>query len=120
MRATAIGVDTVIDAVGSPSSLVQARAMARRSAEIVIVGMPGRSAIYEIDAFPFFLSEQRISSALFGSAAIRRDIPAYIRLAESGKIDLAHFVTQTIALEDVNAGLDALASGEVLRAVIVN
>ncbi len=112
------GVDSVIDAVGSPATLAQARAIARRAGEIVIVGMPGRDTVYTIAAFPFFLSEQRLSSALFGSAVIRRDIPAFIRLAEAGKIDLSRFISRKIALDDVNAGLDALASGEVLRTVI--
>jgi S-(hydroxymethyl)glutathione dehydrogenase/alcohol dehydrogenase len=67
---------------------------------------------------PFFLSEQRLSSALFGSARIRRDFPAFVRLAESGRLDLAGFVSRVLTLDQVNEGLDALARGEVLRAVI--
>jgi S-(hydroxymethyl)glutathione dehydrogenase/alcohol dehydrogenase len=93
--------------------------MARRSGEIIIVGMPARDAHYDFEAWPFFLSEKRISSSLFGTADIRRDFPRYVRLAESGQLDLKSLITRTISLGEVNDGLDALDRGSVLRAVIV-
>jgi S-(hydroxymethyl)glutathione dehydrogenase/alcohol dehydrogenase len=113
------GADTVIDAVGNPATVRQAFAMARRSGEIIIVGMPARDAHYDFEAWPFFLSEKRISSSLFGTADIRRDFPRYVRLAETGKLDLQSLVTATMTLDDVNDGLDALGRGDVVRAVIV-
>jgi len=113
-----LGVDATIDAVAAPATVAQAQAITRRSGEIVIVGMPPADGTFELAALPFFLSEQRLSSALFGSANIRRDFPAFVRLAESGRLDLAGFVSRTLALGDVNAGLDALSRGEILRAVI--
>jgi S-(hydroxymethyl)glutathione dehydrogenase/alcohol dehydrogenase len=113
-----VGVDATIDAVGLPATLGQAQALTRRSGEIVIVGMPPREGRFELAALPFFLSEQRLSSALFGSARIRRDFPAFVRLAEAGRLDLAGFVSRILTLDQVNEGLDALARGEVLRAVI--
>lgn len=113
-----LGVDATIDAVGKPATVAQAQAITRRAGEIVIVGMPPGNQSFELAALPFFLSEQRLSSALFGSAAIRRDFPAFVRLAETGKLDLAGFVSRTLSLDEVNSGLDALARGEILRAVI--
>ncbi len=112
-------VDAVIDAVGIPATVKQAFALTRRSGEIVIVGMPPRDGHYDLEAWPFFLSEKRISSALFGSANIRRDFPRFVRMAESGQLDLKSLVTRTIKLDDINAGLDALARGDVLRAVVL-
>ncbi|HTO40947.1 MAG TPA: zinc-binding dehydrogenase [Rhizomicrobium sp.] len=113
------GVDLVVDAVGNPSTVKQAFALARRSGDIVIVGMPARDAHYDIEAWPFFLSEKRISSSLFGTADIRRDFPRFVRLAETGKLDLASLVTRTLALDEINEGLDALHHGDVVRAVVV-
>jgi S-(hydroxymethyl)glutathione dehydrogenase/alcohol dehydrogenase len=81
--------------------------------------MPPKDAAFEIAALPFFLSEHRLSSALFGSANIRRDFPAFVRLAEQGQLDLAGFVSRTMPLDQVNAGLDMLERGEVLRAVLL-
>ncbi len=113
-----LGVDATIDAVGLPATVAQAQAITRRSGEIVIVGMPPKEGRFELAALPFFLSEQRLSSALFGSANIRRDFPAFVRLAEAGRLDLAGFVSRVLTLDEINEGLDALARGEVLRAVV--
>ena len=113
------GVDVTIDAVSRPETVAQAQAFTRRSGEIVMIGMPPKDAAFEIAALPFFLSEHRLSSALFGSANIRRDFPAFVRLAEQGQLDLAGFVSRTMPLDQVNAGLDMLERGEVLRAVLL-
>lgn len=113
-----LGVDATVDAVGKPATVAQAQAITRRAGEIVIVGMPPADQSFELAALPFFLSEQRLSSALFGSAAIRRDFPAFVRLAETGRLDLAGFVSRMLTLDDVNSGLGALSRGEILRAVI--
>ncbi|WP_257543095.1 zinc-binding dehydrogenase [Sphingopyxis sp. DBS4] len=113
-----LGVDATIDAVGAPATVAQAQAITRRAGEIVVVGMPPADGRFELAALPFFLSEQRLSSALFGSSQIRRDFPAFVRLAETGRLDLAGFISRTLSLDEVNAGLDALSRGEILRAVI--
>lgn len=113
------GVGAAIDAVGFASTLQDCFAMTRRSGVVVLVGVPRPEERFSFEALPFFLSEKRLGSALFGSANVREDIPRYAALAESGEIELKDMVTHTIALDDINAGLDALAAGEGMRAVIV-
>ena len=113
------GVDVTIDAVSRPETVAQAQAVTRRAGEIIMIGMPPKEATFELAALPFFLSEHRLSSALFGSANIRRDFPAFVRLAEQGQLDLTGFVSRTLPLEQVNEGLDMLERGEVLRAVLL-
>ncbi len=113
------GVDVCIDGVGLTDTTMQAYDVTRRSGSVIIVGLPPRGAKLEFDAWQFFLSEKRISSSLFGSASNRRDLPLYARFADEGKIDLGGLVSGLITLEEVNAGLDALAAGEVVRVVIV-
>lgn len=113
------GVDACVDGVGLPDTVQQAYAMTRQAGSVVIVGLPPQGTSYTFDAWPFFLSEKRVSSSLFGSADIRRDFPRYARLAEEGRLNLAGLVSRTLTLDQVNEGLDALAAGDVLRAVIV-
>lgn len=112
------GADACIDGVGLPATTEQAFTLTRRAGSIIIVGLPPRDARLELDAWPFFLSEKRLSSSLFGSAVIDRDFPRYVRFAEEGRLDLGSLVSRVISLDDVNAGLDALATGQVIRAVI--
>lgn len=112
------GVDAVIEGVGNPATTRQAYEMARLSGSIIIVGMPAPGSKLELDAWQFFLSEKRISSSLFGSADIHRDFPRYVGFAEQGLLDLGGLVTRQLTLDEVNEGLDALESGDVVRAVI--
>jgi S-(hydroxymethyl)glutathione dehydrogenase/alcohol dehydrogenase len=112
------GVDTCIDGVGEAETFQQAFAMTRRSGTVILVGVPHPGERYDLDALQFFLSEKRIGSALFGSAAVRTDIPKFVAFAESGRLDLGSLVTQVISLDEVNAGMAALTAGEVLRSVI--
>ncbi|MCK7500132.1 MAG: hypothetical protein MZW92_64810 [Comamonadaceae bacterium] len=48
-----------------------------------------------------------------------RDIPHYVSLFRAGKLAVDRLVTQRIALDDINAGFDRLASGQAVRQVIV-
>ena len=50
---------------------------------------------------------------------ILRDFPRYIRLAESGRLDLESMVSKRIGLDDINEGIDLLTRAEGLRTVIV-
>lgn len=113
------GVDAVIDAVGSAQTFQDAFEMTRRSGSIVLVGVPRPDERYSLEALPFFLSEKRISSALFGSSVVREDIPRFADLAEKGEIDLAAMVTQTVGLNELDEGLRALRAGEGMRTVVL-
>ncbi len=113
-----LGVDAALEGVGAPATTRQAYEMTRLSGSIIIVGMPAPGSKLELDAWQFFLSEKRISSSLFGSADIHRDFPRYVAFAEQGQLDLGGMVTRRLRLDEVNAGLDALEAGDVVRAVI--
>jgi S-(hydroxymethyl)glutathione dehydrogenase/alcohol dehydrogenase len=57
---------------------------------------------------------------LYGNANVHRDMPLLVRMAERGQLDLGAMVSRRISLDEVNDGLDAIESGEVIRSVIVN
>jgi S-(hydroxymethyl)glutathione dehydrogenase/alcohol dehydrogenase len=44
---------------------------------------------------------------------------ALLALIDDGQLDVAHMVTTTIALDQVNEAFDAMRAGEVIRSVIV-
>jgi alcohol dehydrogenase len=49
----------------------------------------------------------------------KRDIPIFEQLWREGKLPLERLISREIALEDINEGMDALASGSVVRQVVI-
>jgi len=77
------------------------------------------------DAVPWTLLDQmanakRVIGTLYGNAQVLTDFPKLVRLAERGLLDLSAMVTQRITLDEVNDGLSAIETGNVVRSVIVN
>ena len=65
------------------------------------------------------LRSTRIAGASVGGAQILRDFPRFIRLAETGRIDLGSMVSRRITLDQINDGIDGLRRAEGVRTVIV-
>jgi S-(hydroxymethyl)glutathione dehydrogenase / alcohol dehydrogenase len=114
-----LGVDVAIEVVGRVETINSALAMTRRGGEVVLVGAGPVDAQLQIGAFDFLMSEKRLVGSVFGSSNIRRDFPRFVRMVETGQLDLASLITATIDLSQVNSALQALANGEAIRSVIV-
>ena len=56
---------------------------------------------------------------MYGSAQVRRDFPRFVRLVETGRLDLGSMVSRHIHLDEVNDAFRAMEAGEVIRSVIV-
>lgn len=113
------GVDLTIDAVGTAASMHQAFEATRRAGRCVVVGLPRGVEQFPIAPWEWFLSEQRWSSALFGSAEIRRDLQHLADLAAAGSLDLHALAAATAhPLERVGTALDDLSRGRALRPLI--
>ena len=113
------GADYAFEVVGRPETMVQARDLTRLGGTVVIVGMPAFDATVTFPAYSMFFEEKRLLGSNYGSAHVRRDFPRLVSLIEGGALDVAHMVTKTIALEDVNEAFAAMLSGDVIRSVIV-
>lgn len=85
----------------------------------MIVGMPPLDATVTFPAYSMFYDEKRLLGSNFGSAHVRRDFPKLVSLVDGGALDLAHMVTRTIPLADVNDAFASMLDGEVIRSVIV-
>ena len=64
-------------------------------------------------------SGKRLAGSKVGGAQILRDFPRYVRLAESGRLDLGSMVSRRISLDEVNEGIALLDRAEGTRTVIV-
>ncbi len=113
------GADYSFEAVGHPDLLVQAFDMARTAGTVTFVGMPPKGSELTLPAVSAIFSGKRIAGSVAGGAQILRDLPRFVRLAESGRLDLGSLVSERIKLDEVNDGIAMLRRAEGVRTVIV-
>jgi len=113
------GADYSFEVVGRPELMVQAFEMARTAGTVTLVGMPATTDMLTLPAIKAVFSGKRLAGAVVGGAQILRDFPRFIRLAESGRLDLGSMVSQRITLDEINKGIDLVHRAEGVRTVVV-
>jgi S-(hydroxymethyl)glutathione dehydrogenase/alcohol dehydrogenase len=113
-----LGADYAFEAVGNPATIGTARQLVRAGGLCVVVGLPRRTEVLELPAGD--LMQSTLVGSPYGSAHPARDFPRLVRLAESGRLDLASMVSERIRLDDVNTAFDAMRAGSTVRSVITS
>jgi S-(hydroxymethyl)glutathione dehydrogenase/alcohol dehydrogenase len=113
------GADYTFEVVGNPELMVQAFDMARAEGTVTLVGMPPVGSTLSLPAIRAVFSGKRVAGSVVGGSQILRDFPRFIRLAESGRLDLGSMVSERIGLDRVNHGIDQLSRAEGVRTVIL-
>jgi S-(hydroxymethyl)glutathione dehydrogenase/alcohol dehydrogenase len=80
--------------------------------------MPAIDAGVSLPLFSWFHEEKRVLGCNYGSAQVRREFPRLVALAESGALDVASAITTIRPLDDINAAIDDLRAGSVVRTVL--
>ena len=109
----------VIEAVGSARAFEAAIAATAPGGRTVTVGLPAPEARASISPLALVAQARTIVGSYLGSAVPARDIPRYEQLWREGSLPVDKLITSRIRLDDVNAGMDALADGNAIRQVIV-
>jgi S-(hydroxymethyl)mycothiol dehydrogenase len=113
------GADVVIDAVGRPETYKQAFYARDLAGTVVLVGVPTPDLTLEIPLLDVFGRGGALKSSWYGDCLPSRDFPMLIDLYLQGRLDLDRFVSETIALPDVEEAFAKMHRGEVLRSVVV-
>ncbi|MBB2742960.1 UNVERIFIED_ORG: S-(hydroxymethyl)mycothiol dehydrogenase [Microbispora rosea subsp. rosea] len=113
------GADVVIEAVGRPETYKQAFYARDLAGTVVLVGVPTPEMQLELPLLDVFGRGGALKSSWYGDCLPSRDFPMLVSLYQQGRLDLDAFVTETIALEDVEAAFEKMHRGEVLRSVVV-
>jgi S-(hydroxymethyl)mycothiol dehydrogenase len=113
------GADVVIDAVGRPETYRQAFDARDLAGTVVLVGVPTPDMRLEMPLLDFFSHGGALKSSWYGDCLPSRDFPMLVDLHLQGRLPLEKFVSETIALDDVEKAFDAMGRGEVLRSVVV-
>ncbi len=113
------GADVVIDAVGRPETWKQAFYARDLAGTVVLVGVPTPEMQLEMPLLDFFGRGGSLKSSWYGDCLPSRDFPLLIDLHLQGRLPLDRFVSETIALDEVEAAFDKMHHGDVLRSVVL-
>jgi S-(hydroxymethyl)mycothiol dehydrogenase len=113
------GADVVIDAVGRPETYEQAFYARDLAGTVVLVGVPTPEMKLELPLLDVFGRGGSLKSSWYGDCLPSRDFPMLIDLHLQGRLDLDAFVSETIALGDVEKAFSSMQAGDVLRSVVL-
>jgi S-(hydroxymethyl)mycothiol dehydrogenase len=113
------GADVVIEAVGRPETYTQAFYARDLAGTVVLVGVPTPDMRLELPLLDVFGRGGALKSSWYGDCLPDRDFPMLIDLHLQGRLPLERFVSETIALNQVEEAFGKMQRGEVLRSVVV-
>jgi S-(hydroxymethyl)glutathione dehydrogenase/alcohol dehydrogenase len=111
------GVDVAIEALGLPVTVRQAFQSVRDGGRAVVIGIGAGQAAAEIEITR--LVRRGITLAGSYGCRVRSDLPALIRLAESGRIDVGALISERFSLDEAPTAYDRLAKGLIVGRAIV-
>ena len=113
------GADVVIEAVGRPETYTQAFYARDLAGTVVLVGVPTPDMRLELPLLDVFGRGGALKSSWYGDCLPDRDFPILIDLHLQGRLPLERFVSETIALNQIEVAFGKMQRGEVLRSVVV-
>ncbi len=112
------GVEFFFEMAGAVPALELAYAGTARGGVTVTAGLPHPDRKLSIQAVSLVAEERTLKGSYIGSCVPRRDLPRYVALFQSGKLQVDALLTHRLRLEDINEGFDRLRDGVGVRQVI--
>ncbi|HYB35997.1 MAG TPA: S-(hydroxymethyl)mycothiol dehydrogenase [Mycobacterium sp.] len=113
------GADVVIDAVGRPETWEQAFYARDLAGTVVLVGVPTPDMRIDMPLLDFFSHGGALKSSWYGDCLPERDFATLIDLYLQGRLPLEKFVSERIALGDIEEAFHKMHAGKVLRSVVM-
>lgn len=112
------GFDYAFECIGSAPTFRAAWDATRRGGTTVIVGAGRGDAVLSLNGFELFFSDKALLGSYYGGADVRTEFHRLIRLWRTGRLDLESMVSARFGLEGIDAGLEAMKAGSVIRQVV--
>src|SRR5689334_16049149 len=112
------GANVVIDAVGRPETWKQAFYARDLAGTVVLVGVPTPDMKLEMPLIDFFSHGGSLKSSWYGDCLPERDFPMLLDLYRQGRLPLERFVSERVALDQVEQAFTTMHHGDVLRSVV--
>lgn len=112
-------VDVALEASGTVAGFECALQLTRRGGRTVSTSLPAADQNFQFPLARLVAEARTVAGSYIGSCLPNRDIPAFIALHRQGRLPVDRLVSRTLALEDINEAMDALAEAQAIRQVIV-
>jgi alcohol dehydrogenase len=113
------GVDCAFEMAGAIPAMDLAWRITRRGGSTITAGLPHPDQRFQLPPVQMVAEERTLRGSYIGSAVPARDIPRYIQMYQRGLLPVDRLMGERLALDDINRGLDRLASGQALRDVVL-
>ena len=113
------GVDHALEMAGAIPAMDTAWAITRRGGSTVTAGLPNPEKRFSFSPVQMVGEERTLRGSYIGSAVPSRDIPRYIAMYRNGRLPVNRLMGEVLRLDDINRGLDRLATGLAMRDVIL-
>lgn len=112
------GVDYALEVSGVQAAMESAYAITCKGGEVIGVGVAAFSDMYKYPHTMLVVEEKAIRGSSMGGGIAERDIPVYARMFKEGKMPVDKLMSRTMRFGELNAALDALDRGEVVRQIL--
>lgn len=113
----AAGIDVFVENTGLVRLIEQAYELTAKTGKTILVGVPRHDQDITIHSLPLHFGKV-LTGCEGGGTDPAVDIPRYLRLYRSGKLQLDRLITHRLRFDDINAALDKVRAGEVGRCTL--
>ncbi|EJJ29476.1 zinc-binding dehydrogenase [Rhizobium sp. CF142] len=113
------GVDFAFEVTAAKSAFKTAFDVTRKGGEVIGIGLGSYEDMHQYPHSLLVAHEKVIRGSVMGSGIAERDIPRYLRYFLEGRLPVDRLMSGTMAFADLNANLDALDKGAVLRQILL-
>jgi Zn-dependent alcohol dehydrogenase len=112
------GVDIGLEFAGVIPALEFTYNATARGGKTVTAGLPHPSKKMEFAPVKLVAEERTLQGSYLGSCIPARDIPAYIKLYQTGRLPVDKLMTHKLKLNDINEAFERLAGGKAIRQIV--
>ncbi len=111
------GVDVAVDNTGNVRVIEQAYEVTSATGRTVLVGVPKAGEKINIYSLPLHF-DKVLTGSHGGESNPTVDIPKYLKLTRSGRLELNKMITHRFKLDEINIAIEKMRQGEVGRCII--
>ncbi len=113
-------VDVIIDTSGSPRSIEETLQLLSGTGRFIMVGQPKPGETVELKNANHFFggSGKMIKATQGGQFSPSIEIPRYIKLYQSGLLNIDNLITHRVPIHKINEAIDLVRKGEASRILI--
>jgi Zn-dependent alcohol dehydrogenase len=113
------GVDFCFEVSGASAAIATAFAITRKVGEVICVGLGSLADLYQYPHASLVIEEKVLRGSMMGGSVPARDVPRYIQFFLEGRLPVDRLMSGAMSFDELNANLDALEHGLVLRQILL-